>query len=129
MLEKSLVIVSGKGGVGKSAISVALAVRAQRAGKRVLVAAMANGVGAAVHLGAERLHYEPTAFHGTISAMTVDRAAALDEYLKVQLRVPAAAPTKALSRAMQVLVDTAPGVREVISMGKPISLELHFLAF
>ena len=27
---------------------------------------------------------------------------------------------RALSKAMQVLVDTAPGIREIISMGKPI---------
>jgi anion-transporting ArsA/GET3 family ATPase len=38
----------------------------------------------------------------------------------VQLRVPGAAPTKQLSRALPALVDTAPGVREIISMGKPL---------
>ncbi len=120
VLDRSLVIVSGKGGVGKSAVTVALALRAQRTGRRVLVAALTNGIGAAAHLGAERLTYEPATFHGDIEAMLVDRAAALDEYLRMQLRVPAAAPTRTLSRAMQVLVDTAPGIREVISMGKPI---------
>lgn len=52
--------------------------------------------------------------------MAVRRAEALEEYLKVQLRVPTAAPIKTFSRVMQVLVDTAPGIREVISMGKPI---------
>jgi len=120
MLERKLVIVSGKGGVGKSAIAVALALRAQRAGKRVLVSAMSDGVGTAIHLGADHLSYKPTTFYGDIHAMEVDRAYALEEYLKVQLRVPQAAPTKTFSKAMQVLVDTAPGIREVISMGKPI---------
>jgi anion-transporting ArsA/GET3 family ATPase len=120
MLERRLIIVSGKGGVGKSAISVALALRAQRAGQRVLLSAMIDQVGAAIHLGADRLGYEPATFHGGIQAMAIDRAEALDEYLKMQLRIPAAAPTRALSRAMQVLADTAPGIREVITMGKPI---------
>ena len=49
MLERRLIIVSGKGGVGKSAISVALALRVQRAGKRVLITAMTDPVGAAIH--------------------------------------------------------------------------------
>lgn len=120
MLDHKLVIVSGKGGVGKSAVSVALALRAQRAGKQVLVAALTDEVGTAIHFGADRLGYQPALFHGDIEAMAVDRGAALDEYLHVQLRVPRAAPTKTLVRAMQVLVDTAPGIREVISMGKPI---------
>ncbi|NND04061.1 MAG: AAA family ATPase [Acidimicrobiia bacterium] len=120
MLDRRLIIVSGKGGVGKSAVSVALAIRAQRTGKRVLVAAMLEPTGAAIHLGADTLAYLPTHFDNGVDAMVVERAAALEEYLRVQLRVPAVGPTKTLSRAMQVLVDTAPGVREVISMGKPI---------
>ncbi len=120
MLERRLIIVSGKGGVGKSALSVALALRAQRTGKRVLICAMTDQVGVALHLGADRLGYAPATFHGGIQAMAIDRADALDEYIKLQLRLPAAAPTRALSRAMQVLVDTAPGIREVITIGKPI---------
>lgn len=120
MLDHSLVIVSGKGGVGKSAVAVALALRAQRAGKRVLVSAMLEYTGAAIHLGAEKLAYKPTRFDSGVDAMAVERSSALEEYLRVQMRVPAAAPTKTFSKAMQVLVDTAPGIREVISMGKPI---------
>lgn len=120
MLDHSLLIVSGKGGVGKSAVAAALALQAQRAGKRVLVAAMLEATGAAIHLGADRLGYEPVWLDNGVAAMVVDRADALEEYLRVQMRLPSAAPTRALSRAMQVLVDTAPGVREVISMGKPI---------
>lgn len=120
MLEQRLLIVSGKGGVGKSAVSVALALRAQRAGRRVLVCAMLEHTGAAIHLGAESLSYTPARLDNGIEAMAIDRSAALEEYLRVQLRVPQAAPTKTLSKAMQVLVDTAPGIREVISMGKPI---------
>lgn len=120
MLERKLVIVSGKGGVGKSAVAVALAIRAQRAGKRVLVCAMTDEVGTAIHLGAKQLPYDPVHFPNGIDGMAVRRAEALEEYLKVQLRVPQAAPTKTFSKVMQVLVDTAPGIREVISMGKPI---------
>lgn len=120
MLDCKLIIVSGKGGVGKSAVAAAWALQAQRAGKRVLLAAMMEPTGAAIHLGADRLGYDPMTLDSGVEAMVVERASALEEYLRVQMRVPSSAPTRALSRAMQVLVDTAPGVREVISMGKPI---------
>jgi anion-transporting ArsA/GET3 family ATPase len=52
--------------------------------------------------------------------MKVIRSEALDEYLKTQLHVPQGAPTKSIAAALSVLVDTAPGVREIISIGKPI---------
>ncbi len=55
-----------------------------------------------------------------VFTFAVDRARSLDEYLKIQLHVPRSAPTRQLSRAANVLVDTAPGIREIISMGKPI---------
>ncbi|MCP3973006.1 MAG: P-loop NTPase, partial [bacterium] len=92
MLERKLVIVSGKGGVGKSAVTIALAIRAQRAGKRVLVSAMTDEVGSAIRGGTGRLAYKPAEFQGGIGAMAVQRAEALEEYLKVQLGVPQAAP-------------------------------------
>jgi len=120
MLNQKLVVVSGKGGVGKSAISVALAQRARRAGITVQISAMTDGIGTAMHLGADHLDYEPTAFVAGVAAMVVDRGKALEEYIRVQMRMPPGTPVRALSKAMQVLVDTAPGIREVISMGKPI---------
>lgn len=120
MFDHDLLLVSGKGGVGKSAVAAALARTSARAGRRVLAIGLVDSLGLATHLGAERLTYEPREVLDGVFTFAVDRAQALDEYLRVQLRVPKAAPTKQLSRALQALVDTAPGVREIISMGKPL---------
>lgn len=120
MFDNELLLVSGKGGVGKSAVAAAIARNAARAGKRVLAIGLVDSLGLAAHLGAERLTYQPREVLDGVWTFAVDRAQALDEYLRAQLRVPRAAPTKQLSRALQALVDTAPGVREIISMGKPL---------
>ncbi len=120
MFDHDLLLVSGKGGVGKSAVAAALARSSARTGNRVLAIGLVDSLGLAAHLGAERLTYEPREVLDGVFTVAVDRAQALDEYLRVQLRVPRAAPTKQLSRALQALVDTAPGVREIISMGKPL---------
>jgi anion-transporting ArsA/GET3 family ATPase len=120
MLDRKLLIVSGKGGVGKSAVAASLALLAARRGKRVLCIGMIDDVGLASHFGVERLSYDVRRVHLGIDAMVIDRSKALDEYLHLQLHVPRAAPLSQFTRVFQVLVDTAPGVREIISMGKPI---------
>jgi anion-transporting ArsA/GET3 family ATPase len=120
MLDRRLLLVSGKGGVGKSAVTAALSILAARQGRRVLALAMTDAIGLATHLGVDDLTYEPTPLQPGLYGSAVNRSRALDEYLKLQLRMPRAMPTGQVSRALNLLVDTAPGVREIISMGKPI---------
>jgi anion-transporting ArsA/GET3 family ATPase len=120
MLDRRLLIVSGKGGVGKSAVSAALGILAARRGKRVLVLAMIQPSGLAAHLGIDALSYEPTRIRPGLFGATVDRSHALEEYLGLQLHVPRSLPMRQLSGALSVLADTAPGIREIVTIGKPI---------
>jgi len=120
MLDRRLLLVSGKGGVGKSAVTAALAIVAARHGRRVLAVAMTEALGLAFHLGIEALSAEPVQIHPGLFGSVVDRANALDQYLKLQVRAARSLPTTQLSKALNVLVDTAPGVREIVTMGKPI---------
>ena len=120
MFERRLILVSGKGGVGKSAITAALAMLAARRGKRVLALAMLDSSGLAAHLGVDRLRYQPERIQPGLYGAAIERSRALDEYLKLQLKVPRAMPTGQLTSALNILADTAPGVREIITIGKPI---------
>ena len=120
MLDRRLLLVSGKGGVGKSAVSAALAILAARRGKRVLALAMTDRRGLAAHLGVDELTYESVRISPGLYGAVVDRSRALDEYLGLQLRMPRSLPTRQLSNALSVLADTAPGIREIVTMGKPI---------
>lgn len=120
MLDRKLVIVSGKGGVGKSAISAALAIRSARAGAKVLCIGMTDAIGLATHFGVATLAYVPRRVHTGVDAIAINRAEALDEYLRLQLRIPKAAPLRQFTRIFEELVDTAPGIREIITMGKPL---------
>ncbi len=120
MLDRKMTFVSGKGGVGKSAVTASLALLAARRGLRVLVVGMIEGIGAASHLATEQLDYAPRRVRSGIDGLAVNRSDALDEYLRLQLHVPRAAPTKVLSRALSVLAETAPGIREIVTIGKPV---------
>lgn len=113
-----LVLVSGKGGVGKSAVAAATALAARRAGQKVLAVDMVNAGGLGIHLGEPELGFEPRLIAEGLEALTIDRAAALVEYLRVQIGVPALATIGPAARAFDALASTAPAVREVVTMGK-----------
>jgi anion-transporting ArsA/GET3 family ATPase len=119
VIEKRLVIVSGKGGVGKSAVAAAIAIAAQRAGKRVLAISMVGtGGGLAGHLGESAIAFEPREIQPGLHALVVDRSKALIEYLKVQAGVPALATFGPIARAFDALASAAPAIREIVTMGK-----------
>ncbi|MGI9584875.1 MAG: ArsA family ATPase [Acidimicrobiia bacterium] len=120
MVTTQLVFVTGKGGTGKSVVAAALAINRARMGQSVLAIDMGAAQGLGTHLRVPDLTYKPTEVRPGLSALAIDRSSALDEYLKLQLHLPTGAPTKQLASALSVLADTAPGVREIISVGKPI---------
>lgn len=116
-----LIFVSGKGGTGKSAVTAATAIDHARRGHRVLAIDLVGRTGLAAHLRSPSLTYVPAEVRPGLFAMAIDRSNALDEYLKAQLHVPQGAPTRQFSAALAVLADTAPGVREIITIGKAIA--------
>lgn len=119
LLERRLVFLAGKGGVGKSTIALALALVAARRGKRTLLVGLdlddrsrtVAGLGAA---GSEApLEVRPNLFR-----QNVDGKSALEEYL--QLVVPVRRVLKAVfdSRVYQYFVAAAPGLKELMAIGK-----------
>ena len=101
-----LVVVTGKGGVGKSTIAAALGIAAARAGKRVVVAEVAgrdDTVRLLAGSGAEQL--------------TITPREAMEEYLRDQLPSPLAALLGS-SGTFAAFVDATPGMAELLTIGK-----------
>jgi anion-transporting ArsA/GET3 family ATPase len=115
MLERRLLIVTGKGGVGRSALSAAAALHAAKHGRRVLAIAMTDPVGLGAHLRVPTLGPDVVVVRPGLNALAVDPAAALDEYLRLRLKVPRFGPA---TRAFRVLAETVPGIRDTVVMGK-----------
>ncbi len=120
MLEKRLVLVSGKGGVGKSAVAAGLALLGQRRGLRVLAMEMGSPGGLSAHLGSGPLEFEPQEVRPGLHAMQMVRSDALLEYLALQLNIKGLNRFGPLARAFDALATTAPGIREIITTGKAI---------
>jgi anion-transporting ArsA/GET3 family ATPase len=115
---RRLIIVTGKGGTGRSAVTAALALRSAAAGEPVLAISMAESPGLANHLGGADVGYDPVELAPGVWSMAINRRKALDEYVHVQLRLPLRAPLGAVSRALDGIADTVPGIRDAITMGK-----------
>lgn len=115
---RGLALVTGKGGVGKSAVAAAIALAARRAGLRVLAIDMTDGGGLGAHLGEPDLTFRPCPIGEGLFASTIIRSEALIEYLRVQIGIPALATIGPAARVFDALASTAPAVREVVTMGK-----------
>ena len=108
LLKRRLIFVTGKGGVGKTTVALALGLAAARAGRRTIVADL-NGDGDA---DPTEVEVAPNLFR-----ISVDAQSAMDEYLQVKVPAPAAQALRQ-SRVFGAFAMATPGMRELLCMGK-----------
>ncbi len=108
--ERRLHFVVGKGGVGKTTVAAALALTLARRGRRTLAVEMEPGGRLAAVLGAE--------IGERLQAVHVDGRAALEEYLNLIIPVKRLLTTVFASKIYQYFVAAAPGLKELMTVGK-----------
>jgi anion-transporting ArsA/GET3 family ATPase len=118
LLDKRLVVVTGKGGVGKTTVAAALGLLAARRGRRTVVCEVAQQERLAGLFGARDVgHAEPELAPGLFS-VSVQPERAMHEWLRHQLKSGALAGLLGHSRLFGYLTAAAPGVTELVTMGK-----------
>jgi anion-transporting ArsA/GET3 family ATPase len=120
LLDHKLLFVSGKGGVGKSTVAAALALLGSQRGKRTLACEIDAKGNLADFFEAGDTDYTPRELQPNLFAMSMDTEASLQEYLRLQMRLPAIARIGPLARAFEFVATAAPGVREILTVGKPV---------
>ena len=118
LLDRKLLFVTGKGGVGKTTIAAALALLASRRGKRTLVCEVDAKGNLADFFETGPTAFEPRQIEPDLFAMSMDTEASLKEYLALQLRIPLLARLGPLARTLDFLANAAPGVKEILTVGK-----------
>jgi anion-transporting ArsA/GET3 family ATPase len=118
LLDRRLLFVTGKGGVGKTTVAAALALLAALHGRRVLLCEVdAKGAMAQVFETAPTTFAEREISPG-LWAMSMDTEASLREYLRLQLRLPLLSRIGPLARTFDFVANAAPGVKEILVVGK-----------
>jgi anion-transporting ArsA/GET3 family ATPase len=118
-ITKRLLIVAGKGGVGRSTVTAALAVDATRCGLRTIVAETAGRADVARMLGGRAADpLVEVELERGLHHVTIERRAALEEYLRNEVPGLFPAATLARSAAFQAFVDAAPGMSDLLTIGK-----------
>ncbi len=118
LLDRRLLFVTGKGGVGKSTAAAALALLSALRGRRTLACEVDAKGDLADFYETSRPRFEPHKVASNLWLMAMDTEASLREYLHLQLRLPTVAPLGALARAFDFVATAAPGVREILTVGK-----------
>ncbi|MBZ0253215.1 MAG: ArsA family ATPase, partial [Candidatus Methylomirabilis sp.] len=119
ILNKRLYIVAGKGGVGKSTVSAALAKAVAATGKKVCIVQVDTHDRMGMLFGWEALEKNKICqVAENIDALNLEGRASLEEYLLIVLRSRKLTNVIFGSSVYQYFVTAAPGLKELMTIGK-----------
>jgi anion-transporting ArsA/GET3 family ATPase len=126
LFKKRLVFVTGKGGVGKTTVALALGLAAARRGLRTIVCEVAHQERFSRLMGREGVGYEETEIADDLSAISLDQQHTLEEWVSYQLPSKTLASMLYRNGIFQHLTSAAPGIKELVTIGKIWELaQLH----
>jgi anion-transporting ArsA/GET3 family ATPase len=117
-LDRPVVLVSGKGGTGKSTVAAALATFAARDGRRVLLVEMEGRGEIARALDVPDPGFVERATPLGFSVLSIDASAAAVEYLQLFSGLDRVARRIVTSGALEQVVGGGPGFRDLLICGK-----------
>ena len=118
ILDKRLIFVTGKGGVGKSTVAAALGVAAAREGRRTIVCEVAQQERMSRFFERQGVGYHETEIGPNLFAFSIDPQRALEEYLLMQIKVKPVYDLMFKNRVFTYFAAATPGLRELVTIGK-----------
>jgi anion-transporting ArsA/GET3 family ATPase len=118
LFDREIVIVSGKGGVGKSTIAAALATLAARTGRRALLVEVEGRDEVAGTLGVSDPGFRELPVPQGFSVLSITPEPAALEYLRLYVGLQRVSRTLIRSGILEQLIGAAPGFRDLLTCGK-----------
>lgn len=122
-LEPKILIVSGKGGVGKTTVAAALALLAAREGRKVCIAEVDRKGTLPKLFGRAELGYEPKELLPRLWGLNIVPEDSLAEYLRVQYHMPKISKVFTSTHFVDFITTAAPGLKDILVLGKIWYLE------
>jgi anion-transporting ArsA/GET3 family ATPase len=116
LLERRLIFVTGKGGVGKSTVATVVGVLATRRGLRTIVAELAAQERVQRTFEHEGELFKEVELAPGLFTISIDPQGAMEEYLR--LKVGPLGHALSMSRLFHAFAMATPGMRELLSIGK-----------
>ena len=113
-----ILLFTGKGGVGKTTVALALGLTAARRGLRTIVCEVAHQERFSRLMGREGVGYEETEVADNLNAISLDQQHTLEEWVTYQLPSRTLAGVLYRSGIFQHLTSAAPGIKELVTIGK-----------
>jgi anion-transporting ArsA/GET3 family ATPase len=122
-LAPRILIVSGKGGVGKTTVAAALALVAARSGRTVCIAEVDRKGTLPRMFRAGTLTYQPREMSPGVWGMNIVPEDALAEYLDVQYHMRRISRIFTSTQFVDYITTAAPGLKDILTLGKIWYLE------
>ena len=123
LLDPRVLIVTGKGGVGKSTVAAALAIAGARTGRRTCLVEVEGRQTMPALFGTGAWTFEEREFRPNLWGLAIDPEASLREYLDMFYGARRISRLVTNNSAVEFATTAAPGIKDVLLVGKVKEME------